>query len=164
MHSYGQKKWYSHFSKLYTDNQLFCFFAPQYSTDYTKYAPYAYCTLQLSSYGSPLGNVINGQDSYGSPLGNVINGQGNSAINPRLPGGGSTLYSASGDATRASGLSQNPFIATSVNPDDSYTAPIVPDKVTLTQPGYGWVSNKIQAAAFSITCMTITCITWVSFK
>ena len=76
--------------------------------------------------------------SYGSPAGEVISGHINPAINPRLPNGGTTVYSAPGDATRASALSQNnPFIDSNSNPDDSYTAPSPPTKVTLSQPGYG---------------------------
>ena len=94
-----------------------------YRRGHIKYAHIAYCTPPLSSYGAPLGNVISGR--------------GDSAINPRLPGGGSTVYSASGDAPRASALEQNPFIATSASPDDSFTAPQDPNKITLTEPGYG---------------------------
>ena len=75
--------------------------------------------------------------SYGSPAGDVISGKINPAINPRLPNGGTTIYSAPGDASRASALNQNPFIDTNANPDDSYSAPPPPTKVTLSQPGYG---------------------------
>ena len=78
-------------------------------------------TLELFSYGSPIGNVISGK----------------SAINPRQPGGGTTLYSASGDTTRASALNQNPFVATSGTPAYNTAPPLVPDKVTLSGEGYG---------------------------
>ena len=76
--------------------------------------------------------------SYGSPAGQVISGQPNAAINPRLPSGGSTVYSAPGGATRASALTQeNPFIAVNPESDDSLTAPLASDKIGLSEPGYG---------------------------
>ena len=87
----------------------------------------------FSSYGTPA------SDSYGAPAGDVISGTINPAINPainpRLPNRGSTIYSASGDATRASALSQNPFINSEVNPDDSYSAPSPPSEITQTVYG-----------------------------
>ena len=85
----------------------------------------AHLLLKLSSYGSPAG------DSYGSPTGGVISATPNPAINPRLPSGGSTIYSASGDASRASAFQANPNPFTTQ--DDSFTAPEPP----LVQPGYG---------------------------
>ena len=68
----------------------------------------------------------------------MISGQPNAAINPRLPSGGSTVYSAPGSATRASALTQeNPFIAVNPESDDSLSAPLATDKIGLSQPGYG---------------------------
>ena len=68
----------------------------------------------------------------------MISGQSNAAINPRLPNGGSTVYSAPGDATRASALTQeNPFIAVNPESDDSLTAPLASDKIGLSEPGFG---------------------------
>ena len=93
---------------------------------------FAYCTniaSILSSYGTPA------EDSYGAPQGEVIRGTINPAINPRLPNGGSTVYSASGDALRAAALNQNPFVESDVNPDDSFSAPSPPSEVTQTVYG-----------------------------
>ncbi len=68
----------------------------------------------------------------------MISGQPNAAINPRLPSGGSTVYSAPGGATRASALTQeNPFIAVNPESDDSLTAPLASDKIGLSEPGFG---------------------------
>ena len=57
-----------------------------------------------------------------------------------MPNGGSTVYSASGDALRAAALNQNPFVESDVNPDDSYSAPSPPSEVTQTV--YGWVQKQ----------------------
>ena len=92
---------------------------------------YAYCThiaSILSSYGTPA------SDSYGAPQGDVISGKINPAIDPRLPNGGSTIYSASGDALRAAAYNQNPFTESDVNPDE-FSAPPPPSEVPQTVYG-----------------------------
>ena len=128
-------------------NALFLF-APHKLQLFSYGSPIGAPISSSSSYGSPSGTPISSSSSYGSPHGKVITntyGAPNSPVNPRLPSGRPTIYSASGDAARASSLThQNPFVTPSPGADDSFSAPKAPNKITLTEPGYdGWVWNHI---------------------
>ena len=74
------------------------------------------------SYGAPQGPTL---DSYGSPSGRPIGPNLN--INPRLPGG------ASQRVYQTAGSNVEPKL---VKPDGSPITP-VPDKIFLSEPGYG---------------------------